>query len=100
MTELAKETHIDFRTLQSRIQTGWSVEEAVEIPTKRKERTLYRKLYHYKGNVYSIKDLCKIANIDISQNTLNERLKAGWSIEEALTIPISNCGKRVKKYGL
>ena len=84
-SEMAKDYKIKRKNLDKRIQKGWTLQEALEIPEKRKQNILSVKLYEYQGQLYSVKQLEKISGI--SKHTLYKRLKNGWSIEEAVEIP-------------
>lgn len=74
---------------------GLSVEEALTTPISRKHSA--QEVIDHLGNKYRSRSLMAKA-YGISSLTLGDRLKRGWSIEEALTTPIdtSNCRKTKK----
>ena len=84
--DLAKDYGITGKLLDKRIRRGWTLEESLEIPINRKEFMLRKKLYEYKGKLYSIKQLSELARM--SERTLYKRLRRGWSVEEAVEIPL------------
>lgn len=79
------------KTFEKRIQKGWNLEEAT-IPTKRSVRTLNVALYEYKGELLSIKQISEKYNIN--RKTIDKRLWRGWSIEEAIEIPLAKRKER------
>ena len=75
-------------TFNFRLKAGWTLEEALTIPIY-KYNSSYNKCYDHLGNEYkSTQEMCKKYNID--RNTYRNRIKRGWSIEEALTKPTSS----------
>lgn len=88
-SQMAKDYGIKPKRLDKRIHRGWTLQEALEIPTERKQQKLNVKLYKYNDKLYSLKELSKISGI--SQKTIWKRLKRNWSIEESVEIPT---GKR------
>ena len=63
-----------------------------------KEQANHRKTniyYTFNGETKTGKQWCEIYNI--SQTTLNDRLKRGWSLEQALTISTQGNHKKVNK---
>lgn len=73
--------------MYKRIYEGWSLDEAIKIPIKRKQRILNVKLYMYEGNLMSVKQLSLKYNIPIKN--LYKRLNRGWTVDEAVQIPIA-----------
>lgn len=51
--------------------------------------------YTYKGKTKTSKQWCN--EYAISQTTLNDRLKRGWTLEQALTIPTKGFHRKVNK---
>lgn len=92
-TQLSDDYGINIKLLDKRVSRGWTLKEALEIPTKRDKLILNKKLYEYNGKLYSIKALSKISGI--SEKTLYKRLKRGWNIYESVEIPIGK--KRSEK---
>ena len=85
-SQLAKDYNISGNILDKRLRNGWTLQESLEIPINRKEFMLRKKLYEYKGKLYSIKQLSELARM--SERTLYKRLRRGWSVEEAVEIPL------------
>ena len=84
ITRMCEYYGITLNTYSNRIKNGWSL-----------ERTLTEKLhirncvesYDHLGNVYpSIDIMC--SKYKICRHVYTERIKAGWSIERALTEPV------------
>ena len=88
LSEIAMKNNIDPKILFKRINRGWTLEEAIEIPIKRKEHTLKKALYKYDGKLLSVRQIAEKYNI--SERCIYKRLNRGWSIEETIEIPIAN----------
>lgn len=91
-SEIATIANINKRTLRRRLQNGWSLEEAIEIPVARKTFILKRRLYKYNGQLLSVQQIAEKYNI--SKKTINKRLRDGWSIEETIEIPTAKPTKK------
>jgi len=89
--KLAKDYGIHAHEVNKRIYRGWTLEEALEIPLKRPNNKLmlHVQLYEYNGKLMSVKQLAKESKIGINEKALYKRLARGWSIEEAMTIPLA-----------
>lgn len=73
-------------TLEDRIRSGKSLEEAVELKGR------FRRRIEYKGKVYS--SLSKLARaFGITPTSLENRLKKGMSLEEAINTPVKEKNK-------
>lgn len=83
---LAKNFNLTLKQFYHRIERGWTLNEALEIPYNRKEKILHKKLYNYEGKLMSVKHLAKISGI--SEKRIYERLNRGWSVEETVEIPL------------
>lgn len=88
-SDMARDYGIAPKRLEKRTSRGWTLEEALEIPTKRKQHKLNVQLYEYQGKLYSVNELSKISGI--TAKTIWKRLKRNWNIEESVEIPV---GKR------
>ena len=80
LTDLAMMSGVNYCTLQSRFRTGWSVEKAINTPSKG------HKYYKYDGKLYTVTDLARIHG-DISPSTMQMRLDSGMSVEQAVMTP-------------
>jgi hypothetical protein len=74
-------------TIHYRIETlGWPVEEAVgavpRTPPVRSYDNVKKLRYEYKGHSYTIDQLAKLAGIN--RQTLYQRLRLGWTVEQAV----------------
>lgn len=86
---LAESVGMPARLLYTRLNSGWSVEAAVETPVS--EQRLGRKLEH-NGVVYkSVRELAD--DIGMSYGTLRSRLQMGWSVQDAVE-------RDVRKFGI
>jgi predicted DNA-binding protein YlxM (UPF0122 family) len=88
-SEMAKDYGIDRKNFDKRVKRGWTLEETLEIPMKRKKFILNKRLYEYNGKLYSVEELSELSGI--STKTIYKRLKRKWSVEETVEIPV---GKR------
>lgn len=86
-SEMARDYGIEPKRLEKRTSEGWTLEEALEIPTKRSIKKLNVKLYMYNNNLYTVKQLSKMSGIP--ERTIYKRLSRGWSIEETMEIPLA-----------
>lgn len=94
--ELAKDYNLKPRNLFKRLENGWSLDETINIPVKRKEHILHKKLYKYNDKLMSVKQLSALSGIN--EKTLYKRLARGWSVEESVEIPLGR-NKKWKKNG-
>lgn len=88
-SDMARDYNITPKNLEKRTSHGWTLEEALEIPMKRKKFRLNKRLYEYNGKLYSVEELSELSGI--STKNIYKRLKRKWSVEEAVEIPT---GKR------
>lgn len=88
-SEMAQDYGIDQRNFDKRINRGWTLQEALEIPIERSQFRLNKRLYKYQGKLYSVKELSMISGI--TEKTIYKRINRGWNIDEAVEIPT---GKR------
>lgn len=78
---------INRSTYLQRIEKGLSVEDALTLPVETK-RSGSRQIEDFKGIVYnSKKEMCEAYGIKYI--TLVNRMNLGWSLEDALTVPVS-----------
>ena len=87
LSELARKNGVKPKTLFKRIDRGWTLEEAIEIPQQRQEHMLKKALYEYNGELLSVKQIAEKYNI--SEKAIYKRLSRGWSIEETIEIPVA-----------
>lgn len=84
LEKICKIPGVTRQTINDRIQGGWSVEKAITTPII----NVGAKLYRYHNKEYTLKELIKFAKYDsLSINTLRNRIKKGWDIQEALDTP-------------
>jgi len=85
--DMCKHYKISTRTYFYRIRKGYTLEEALTIQI-RKLHSGKQSIDHL-GNTYeSVKSLCDHYKIPVS--TYLNRLRGGWTVEDALTVPIRN----------
>lgn len=94
ISELAHKHNIPVHLLHNRLERGWTLKEAVEIPKKRKQRMLNVTLYEYQGKLMSVKQISQKYNINTK--TIYKRLNSGWSIEETIEIPLAKRKEKQK----
>jgi hypothetical protein len=98
---------INDATFRRRLKMGWSMENVLTTPVQNTEvetrgceqisGQVDKKYIDHLGNEYlSQKDMCNAYDIDPS--TFRDRLKRGWSLEKALTSPITQI--RLKEDGI
>lgn len=74
-SEMAKDYGLDMKNFDKRVKRGWTLEEALEIPTKRKQQILNVQMYEYNGKLYSVKELSQLSGL--STKTIYKRFKRG-----------------------
>lgn len=91
--QMAKHWGISSAQLYNRLSSGMSLAEALTKPTTSRGKYKKREVVDHKGNSY-----CSIAQMarsyGLASITLHERLKRGWSVEEALTTPVDKSNLR------
>ena len=76
-------------TVRTRLKFGWSLKDALEIPIGEKNTNSEQYICDHIGNKFkSTLEMCRYWNK--SREAVNERLREGWSLKDALEIPIDN----------
>ena len=83
MSRVADRYGIPYFTLRGRIQSGWSVEDAIETPFR---ITKAGKMYEFDGISDTVSGWSN--RLDIGVTTLLYRLNSGMTVEEAITTPV------------
>lgn len=86
-TEWADITGISAITIRGRICRGWDAKDAVTQPPRHKTRNGPRMLVH-DGCSRTLAEWAKL--IGISMDTLWHRLNSGWSVSDAVTLPLGS----------
>ena len=90
ITKLCDTLGISLKLVSYRLRKGYTVEQAVETPLKRKKHEIV-----YKGIKYNnIKELCNY--LDIPYTTVLNRVNTGYTIEQAIETHIINHNKPKK----
>jgi hypothetical protein len=99
LAEWARETGLSYGALQSRIQRGYDLEEALTAPSGIKWKNVMRPL-EFNGVVMSMSYWSKQTKIPFT--TIRNRIdKMGWSVEDALTKPSgSGYGRNIEFNGI
>ena len=88
--EAARLVGLEPRTLHYRLKSGWDEHQALSTPAKGKKRSLSAQttsvMHTYRGRQVHQAELARIAGI--TPGLMHTRLKAGWSIEKAVTTPV------------
>lgn len=87
--EWAKEIGMHYSSLLGRLNSGMSIELAIETPiniNRQKGRRLSSKKYEYNGKLYTISELSEMSGI--SDNTLFSRFERGMSVKSAIETPV------------
>ena len=94
--QMAKHWGISSAQLYNRLSSGMSLAEALTKPTTARGKYKKREVADHKGNSYrSVAQMAR--SYGIASITLHERLKRGWSVEEALTTPVDTSSYRKSK---
>ena len=86
LTDWASKIGIDFKTLYSRLNYGWSIEKTLTTPANS-----YVHMITFQGETFCLKDWA--AKVGINYRALRARLLKGWSIERALTEPVKKLNR-------
>lgn len=89
-TDLFKKLGKKPESVIHRLNKGWTLEEAIEIPMNVIPSGPHR-MYNYKNKYLTIGQIEKLTGV--SANLIRRRLYKGWSIEEAVDIPNLRKGK-------
>jgi len=92
LENMCKAYGIAREAFMSRINNGWSLEDALTTPIRSKSK--FESIDHTGKEYNSLDEMCKHYNI--SKATLYARLNRGMSLEDALTIPVDKIG--IKDY--
>lgn len=97
IAEWSRISGLNYSLIKSRIHRGWSVDEIFE--TLPGEYPLSKKLaqkgcVEFKGEKHTLREWAEITGL--KHATIYNRLRSGWSIEDALTKPVKNQTKKVK----
>lgn len=82
---------INYRNVYNRLERGWELEDAIEIPQDLKNRGNKPLFYEYNGEYKTLRQLSKENNI--SENLIRQRLQNKWNIYEAVEVPKRKRGK-------
>lgn len=84
LVDAAQRLGVNYSTVTSRIERGWSVEKALHTPTGLRHRAA--KTYTWRGQrQLTIEELAEIS--PVSRHTIARRLRKGWSLERAVLTP-------------
>ncbi len=85
ISQWAARKGINCITLFARINAGWSAERAIETPVQTRCRPVKR-VVKYRGKSLSVKEWAEQRGM--RSDTLEFRLRSGWSVKRALTTPV------------
>lgn len=85
--DLCRNYGVSCGTFRYRLKVGWSLKDALETPVEYVSRTDAFRCEDHLGNKFeSIGLMCE--SYGISAETFQARLQRGWSLQDALTIPV------------
>jgi hypothetical protein len=82
LSEYAKDYGVGFSTLKHRLKIGWTVEKTLTTPVKKS------KIYIVFGETGTLIQLARKFNSVISAKSIEDRIRRGWSIEDAFSKPL------------
>lgn len=94
ITEWEKYLGLKEGVIKARVQRlGWTAEKAITTPVKETKKRIY------KGEIKTIAELSRMYGV--KETTITERIKSGWSIEDAVKKPAdtrfaSRCKNKTK----
>lgn len=89
ISEWSDEVGISRATIEKRLDSGWSIEDAIKTPIREQI------FLTFNGKTQNVADWCKELGLNVG--TVRGRLKKGWSTEEALTGKGHNLSKGVPR---
>lgn len=93
ISEMCLHYNIDVHTYMSRVKNGMTVEQSLTTPTRVDGRR--KKCKDHLGNEFnSVTEMCM--HYKLSVMTFRIRINRGWSLEDALTVPVDRDKKSVK----
>ena len=92
-SDMARDKNIKPKLLHKRLDAGWDLDSALNIPLERKRKKLKIQLYKYEDKLMSIEQLSKVNGIN--PKLIYKRLSNDWSIEEAVEIPVAKKRRNV-----
>ena len=97
ISEMCRYYHIGQNLYHIRLNAGWSLEKILTTPPKPINDMSAKTHIDHLGNVYESQNaLCRAYNI--SKSMFATRIKAGWTLEDALTKPVQPPGIKIKDY--
>lgn len=99
LSEWSEITGIGRVTLKGRLESGWTVKQALGYQVKDKRRLNRRRKLEYNGQSKSVEDWAKEFNL--TRDLIFKRLGRGWSVEKTLetTICKNMSRKKEKEHG-
>lgn len=88
--ELSKISNISPSAIQNRINSGWSIECAVDTPIRN------ARIYNYNGEICTVVEFGKKYNIN--SKLIYKRLRNGMTIKEAIETPVKFTGRELTNY--
>jgi len=89
----AERIGIPFQTIQCRIRKGWEISRVLSVGYKRKMGGIAPQRLCHDGRTQLISEWAK--EMGVSHQVINQRLKKGWTVTEAITTPIASRRPRV-----
>lgn len=81
LSELCSKLNLPFSTVQSRLERGWSLEDAVFV----KPKVIFSEAISVDFNGKHYQSLASLAeDYNVKKRTLQKRFKNGWSLEECV----------------
>lgn len=90
----AEANGINDKTYHARVnQYGWSPEDASTIPTATREEVM-AKARKNKRRVFTDEQLSKAKELGLSAQRIHQRVRSGWSKEDAVSTPLISKNER------
>lgn len=83
--DISKDYNVSQDLVRSRINDGWTLEEAIKIPVGVIPRGGALPLYNYNGEMKTLREFAEEYNV--KYELIRKRIQRGWSIEEAINVP-------------
>lgn len=81
--QIAEETGVNVYMLRARLKLGWTVEDAISTPSRKQAN--HSRMHTINGITKSEAEW--MAEAVVSKPTVYNRIKRGWSFEDAITTP-------------
>ena len=93
MVEFCEKYNLNYARFAKRLNCGWSIERAAEVPARKNDRT--EKIIEYNGERMTIRAFSKKYNLPFA--AFNQRIYEGWETVRAVETPFKKFKKKLNE---